>query len=451
MSEPSNMISEIVARVRIVLVRSAQGDRDGSTTALSELRPVIRGRRLLSHLEAIAFGRSDVLIAGDDLFVTGSASDSVAMAAEKAMRALTGRVGCARPLVLLSVTGRDDHANLLNEIDGVFLVSLSQQESLDEATLLHELAHSLSLANHRILDEGWSEWLVSSIEMGDVVDLEQLIRSAYGSPSASALLAKRWTEQPYFEEFDDATRLAIRAGCTLIVGELVGRIGIDGMLKLMSAVRASGCEDCRPLVEAMAGTCSTSWTRFQPDPHQIQALAHDAVRRAFTLGNADDVRGHSSAIALAHATDPDDTDAAVSHLMILLLSASDPSAPDARLSAARALRGFVEKHGDIPISYALCASLAGIEVRHASNILALNESFGRGRAIISEGLRLFPKDLDVLAASAKFELSTPHEQGGSREFSAELLLRAAAASPWPEVSDHLNRLASYSLDSGLSL
>lgn len=442
----TGIVSEVVAHIERFLAYSIEGRRESSATTLAELRPVMRGRRLLSCLEAIGAGALQVSMARDGLFVAGDTDGKIAVAAGFAMDALARRVRCRRPLVILLASGLEPHANLVQEVDGVALVLMSQVEGLDRATLLHELAHSLSLADHRILDEGWSEWLEASVTTNDLIDFDSLRLLASGAPSASTLLSRRWREQACFESFGYDTTIAIRAACTLIVAELIGRIGDNEFISLMAAVRDCGTEDCRSLIEAVAGPCETSWNTSVDD--LAQSVDHDEVRRAFTLGQLELALDQSSRVRLAYANAPDDTQLAVSNLMVILLSASRLDAAESRRAAERELRVFVDRHGDVAISYALCASFAGIEVMHATSHLATAESFSRGRAIITDALRRFPEDLDVLIAAAKFELNTPNEYGGDSRFATELLLRAASAAPWPDVSEHLKGVAASRLAAG---
>ncbi len=437
----ADLAAALVMQVARVLERSVAGEHAAALAACEGVRPLARGRRLLTALERIAAGAMPVIRAGDGLFVAGDVKKDVADHVARTMDTLVAYVGTRRSLVLLRIEGEEPHAQVVQELDGIALVLMCPKEVADQQVLAHELAHTFGLADHRVLDEGWAEWLVAcTFEVGGFCE-ERFRERARGAPAAGSLLADRWRAQPCFESHFHFPEGAVRAASALIVADLVARLGPTGVIRLMLKIRDDGAEDVRPLIAAVGGLRDMSWDALESLAERPDAIAIVEVRRAFTLGLGDAVADRLPRFAAAVAAQPDHRELTTAYLMLLLLAGSDPAAAQVRLTLDRELSRFVRQHGEAPIGYALCLSREGMAIRLAPNFLELNDHFNRGRTIKAAALQQFPTDFDVLVAAAKFEMNTPIEFGGDPAVAGNLVARAAALAPWPDVASQLRRFA----------
>lgn len=428
-----------VATIERLLQESVTADPEASTRSYAAVRPLLRGRRLGAALARIVAGNAPVANAGERLFITGAFDEADAACCEATLGAHAQWLNVARPLVLVDVTQDGTPAHTLQEFDGVSLIAIDRGQIKVQRVVAHEFAHCLAMADHRVLDEGWAEWLVACVFDGGLTE-EDLHKQASAAPPLSALLARRWRGQPCFESFGPQAE-AVRARSTLWVDELAARLGIPGLIALMRRIREDDREDVRPLIEEIVGRLDSA---AQPLPHRFTApgpAAIESVRRAFALGQCEKAITLLPRFEEAATARPDSFELAAAYLMLLSLAGSEPHATAARQRLGQELDVFARRYADTPTAFALCIAREGIAIRFAPDFLGLHTHFGRGRALKEAALQRFPHDFDVLIAAAKFELLTPLEFGGRPRAACDLLRRAAAAAPWPEVAGLLARRA----------
>ena len=149
------------------------------------------------------------------------------------------------------------------------------------------------------------------------------------------------------------------------------------------------------------------------------------LRRRFQTGDATDAENLLSRYRRLHLENPDDGAFEDAYMIALLLAADAPDASEFRAEFDSALQRYVAAREDTPLAYALCVSREGLNTRYATDFMAMNESFERGRKIIEAALDEFENDVDVLVTAAKFEFYTPSEYGGNPARARNYIRRAA--------------------------
>lgn len=437
----NNLAAALVTQVIHVLNLVAAGEPKAAVLACELVRPLLRGRRVLATLERLAAGALPLLRVGDSIFIAGDVEDAIAAHVEHTMDTLVHRVQSKPPLVLLQIEGDEPHAHAVQEVDGIVLVAMSRREIADRRVLAHELAHTFVMADHRVLDEGWAEWLAAACFEDGGFPAERFRERAQGAPGAKRLLSDRWRAEPCFESLSHLPAGTVHAACALVVAELDARLGTAGLMQLMSTIRDDRADNVLPLIEVACGPLEAVWGKSPVSDGRPGPEAIAEIRRAFTLGLTDGAGERLPEFSAALAAQPDNRELSAAFVMLLLLTGSDPAAAQVRLTLDGELARFVGQHGESPIGYALCLAREGMAIRLAPNFLELNDHFNRGRAIKAAALQQFPADLDVLVAAAKFEMNTPIEFGGDPAAARNLMLRAATLAPWPDVALQLRSAA----------
>lgn len=412
----SGLMGQVVSTVEIVLDALAEERSAEALASYEDIKPLLADRATGLLLARLVSAPAAVARVAPGLYVADPNVDRDTLLAAHSF--VEQRLPVAGGLVI--VKAADGGARSIAEFPGVSIVLLGRDEMADIETMAHELVHARLRSGHRMLDEGLAEWLGAEARFGVDGALADLRRRAHAGPSAETLAARRWTHQPVFEGLDCPLR-SPHAVAALAVAAFAQRYGLTALIALVRKVDTDAIEDIRELLlgEVSANAPTT------PEPARDEDLA--AMRLKFRLGDASEAEPALARYRRLHLDQPDDPRIEDAYLMALLLAANHPDATELRSELDVALERYVKAREDTSLAYALCVAREGLRIRYATDFIAMNESFERGRRIIEAALDEYESDIDVLVTAAKFEFYTPAEYGGNPKRGRNFLIRAAGA------------------------
>ncbi|UUL82503.1 hypothetical protein [Sphingomonas qomolangmaensis] len=423
-----NLIELVGSGLEQALIALTKGNQADARRAYDQIKSVLSGRMLDSEFEDILNANQEVRCLSDRLYIVGASTSSPVLV--EAWQFVTKILAGADPLVIVrEVPGG---ARQTSELDGISVIRLAPKDAADRETVVHEFVHARVRSGHRMLDEGLAEWMGALAAFGESGAKAELRRRAEHGPALEVLAARRWTDQPCFEGLA-VPRGSAHAVAALCVADLIETRGIAETLGLMERVERDRSDDIRALLNVEA---------VEPTEHRtaVEAVIPDeqatAIRRQFRTGDTKGASDSLASLRRLHLEQPNDEAIEEAYLITLLLAANEPDAERLRVEFDQALARYVGRRDDTAMAYALCVSREGLNIRYASDFIAMNESFERGRAIIEAALDDFDKDVDVLATAAKFEFHTPLEYGGNPARARAYLQRAVAVCEDPVLAAH---------------
>ncbi|MFC7332373.1 hypothetical protein [Rhodocista pekingensis] len=440
MNDRQSLQDHLVETVQAFL-KAANNDASEARKLLSGLAPVLRGRVLFDTLADVVSGDRHLHSLAANLHVIGPLSERGNEILVDTLSRIAKFLDRKSPFIIVNIGQDGKPARIIQEVAGISLIEFSPQDLSDPGTVAHELAHAFALSDHRALDEGFATYVEYLVATGSHdAACAELSRSAAEAPSLDSLLAHRWRDRPCFEGMPGSHALA-----GLLAGRLLERMGTSAFLQMISSVREAKVEDARPLIAnslgiplhelsgllASVATTGRHGTKIRPSPLQFHR-----IRTSFLLGQTDGLAAEMGPWREYVLANPDDDDAAVHAVMLALLARTVPDQAEeaARFPLEAVLDGLRRRLPHDPVIFALCLAWEGAKAQTSTSYLALRDCFARARAIAEAALDQFPRSCDVLVAVAKLELQTPVEYGGSRGRAANLLTRAAAVAPWPDVA-----------------
>lgn len=416
----------------------SEHDHNAALQALGELQGVIGGTQLLDQMERCLRANSLVSQLNNNLFLIHSGESDLAQQVVAAYESIASYLGGVEPLVLVDASGPTKVPACIAEVDGIRLVHLPA-ENVHKHTVVHEIAHAFLLTGHRVLDEGFAEFMAnSSNETASDALFVRLQKQADGAPSTDRLLSKSWKGDPDFR-WREGTSNSIYARCALIVKGVIDRQGIQEFLNLCVRVRSANIEDLRSL-SAFSEVANTDDDQTAASNDSINEL-YERVHRAFLAGDQSDAQKLSREVGQCQRSSQFDEQFEAMLLMTMLLSDDHIHDEQASTDLDQFLHSFIQRFPDAAISYALCICREGVKSRMATDFVAASESYHRGKQIVAEGLGKYPDNPDILSAAIKFELSSPMEYGRNLRACANMLVRAAAVLPYPDLAKQFRHRA----------
>ena len=410
----NGLMAQVVSAVQNVMDALANGRGDEALASYDDIKPLMTDRATGLLLSQLVSGPAGVVRVAPGLYVANSGVDRETLLAAHSF--VEERLPVAGGLVI--VKAADGGARSIAEFPGVSIVLLGHDDLADVETMAHELVHARLRSGHRMLDEGLAEWLGAEARFGLDDALADLRRRAHGGPALATLAARRWTNQPVFEGLDCPPRSA-QAVAALAVAAYAKRRGLPALIAFAQKVEAEAIEDIRELL--LGDVPASAGGPFERPSEQDIA----AMRLKFRLGDGSEAEPTLARYRRLHLEQPDDPTLEDAYLMALLLAANHPDATELRIELDLALESYVRGREDNSLAYALCVAREGLRIRYATDFIAMNESFERGRRIIEAALDEYESDIDVLVTAAKFEFYTPAEYGGNPNRGRNFLIRAA--------------------------